>query len=106
MIKTIGFALMFLATTTYAAPFIVADVAAGVTSCGVVLDAQSKIKITVVAAQCKFDVGNVTNGTHTVTMTAIIDDAAWGGQESAPSAPFTFAKPAAPSVPSNLRLTP
>ena len=90
-----------------AAPFVVADVVAGVSTCGVTLDGQAQTAVPATNNQCRFDVGNVSNGQHTITMTArTVNDPVWGTQESAPSAPFVFARPAATSAPGNLRLVP
>jgi hypothetical protein len=100
-----GLVLIAVAASANAAPFVVADVVAGVSSCGVTLDGQPQPAVTASNNQCRFDVSGVSNGQHTMTMTArTVNDPVWGTQESAPSAPFVFAKPAAPAVPGNLRL--
>jgi hypothetical protein len=90
-----------------AAPFVVATVVSGVSSCGVFLDAAAKVTVTATALQCKYDLAAVSVGAHTVTMTAIsTTDPVWGTQESAQSAPLNFTRPALPAVPSGLTLTP
>lgn len=101
--------LVMFAGLVRAAPFVVADVVAGVSSCGTVLDGGAKVNVVVATGttQCKFDLVGIAAGSHTVTMTAIaVNDPVWGSQETAPSLPFTFTKPAAPVVPSGLRLSP
>ena len=105
MMKRLLLLLALLPGYAVAAPFVVGDVVAGVSQCGVVIDGQPKVMVPAVNLMCRFDVGTVSNGQHTVTMTAIaVNDPVWGTQESAPSAPFVFARPAAPSVPGKLRL--
>lgn len=94
------------------APFVVSDILpAGVTQCGVFMDAAAKVTIPVTAVTggniCKHDVGAVTAGSHTVRMTAItINDPIWGSQESVQSAPLVFVRPAAPIAPAGLQLAP
>jgi hypothetical protein len=85
---------------------VVGDVVAGVTSCGVVLDGGPKTTIPAVAGACTYNVNSVSNGSHTITMTAIASDPVWGVLESAPSLPFVFVKPAGTSAPASLRLIP
>ena len=48
---------------------------------------------------------NVQPGPNTLLARAVKVDAGWGRLESAPSAPFSFTRPAAPSTPSTPRLT-
>lgn len=101
-------ALALIATSAQGAS-VVADTVAGVTSCGVYLDAQAKQTVPVITTttppQCKFDVSTVTAGAHTITMTAIsTNDPTWGSQESPKSSPFAFTRPASQAAPSNLRL--
>jgi len=97
----------FLSAAAWAAPFVEADVVAGVTNCGVVLDGGAKTTIPAASLKCRHDLAGIAVGSHTVTMTAITTaDPVWGTQESAPSSPFTFVKPVSPAVPSTLRLTP
>lgn len=100
------FFVALFSTSVTAAPFVVADVISGVASCGVVLDGGPKVVVPAASMQCKFDVSSVSPGNHTVTMTAqTVNDPIWGTQESSPSAPFVFTKPAAPGIPTNLRLS-
>ncbi len=107
--------LMFISSQVWGAPFVVSDpLTTGVTQCGVFLDAAAKVTIPVTAVTmpvagniCKVDVGGVSAGNHTVSMTAItVNDPIWGSQESPQSSPLAFTKPAVPTVPSGLRLTP
>lgn len=55
---------------------------------------------------CKFNVDGLKAGAHTVRMKAVLIDAAWGRLESPESAPFDFAKPSAPVVPSGFAVKP
>jgi len=101
-----------ISSTAYAAPFVASDVlAAGVTQCGIYLDAVPKVVISVTAVTggniCKHDLSAVTTGSHTVRMTAItVNDPIWGSQESAQSSPLSFVRPAAPIAPAGLALQP
>ncbi|MBK8916365.1 MAG: hypothetical protein IPM64_17510 [Phycisphaerales bacterium] len=101
------------APSAFAAPFVEANVDPAVTSCGVFLDVLPKKVIPVTAPvppatqfKCREDVGSVAPGSHTISMTGILTNPAWGTLESDPSAPFGFVRPAAPSVPSNLQIVP
>jgi hypothetical protein len=97
------------------APSVVSGVlTAGVSQCGVFLDSNAKVTIPVTAVTtptpgniCQFDVSTVSPGSHTISMTAITaSDPIWGSQESAKSSPLAFTRPAAPTAPTNLQLTP
>lgn len=93
------------AVSANAAPFVEATVVTGVANCGVYLDAAAKVTIPATALKCRFDVGSVTAGAHSVKMTAITaDDPIWGALESAQSAPLNFTRPAAATTPSGLVL--
>lgn len=114
--KALGLALLlFFPLGAVGAPFVVSDpLATGTSQCGVFLDAAAKITIPVFPATapavgniCKFDVGSVSVGSHTIQMTAIsVNDPVWGSQESGKSSPLVFVRPAAPAVPGGLQLTP
>lgn len=79
-----------------AAPFVVSDpLTIGTTQCGVYLDSAPRATIPVTPATggniCRFDLGGVAAGAHTVSMTAItLSDPVFGFQESAKSEPLTF----------------
>ncbi len=60
--------------------------------------------VTASTKRFKFDVGGVSAGNHTINVKAFVYDATWGRVESA-EAVFTFARPAAPSGASGLRLS-
>lgn len=95
-----------VAPAAWAAPFVVADVVAGVTSCGVFLDSGAKMTVPATALLCKWDAASVTTGAHVVRMTAItVADPVWGTQESVQSAPLNFTRPGVPAVPSTPRLS-
>ena len=99
--------LWLFSTVAVASPFVVADVVSGVTQCGVVVDTQPKVTVPAASLMCKYDVSALATGSHTITMTAItVSDPVWGTQESVPSAPFVFTRPAKPTAPSTLRLAP
>lgn len=99
--------LALLPGTAWAAPFAVADVASGVTSCGVYFDSAAKVTVPATGNQCKYDLSGVSVGNHSIKMTAITTaDPVWGTQESPQSLPLDFSRPAAPSAPTGLVLTP
>jgi hypothetical protein len=98
---------IFAASAQAQAPHLYGNVEDSVTHCGMVLDGAPKVTAPVVAGTpktCKFSVSSVNAGPHTVTLTAIVIDPVWGNQESAPSTPFLFTKPATPVTPTTLRL--
>lgn len=104
--------LLMAPSLALAGPFVVSDpLIAGVSQCGIYVDSEPKITVpvTVVGGQnvCQWDAGNVSEGSHTVQMTAIaVNDPLWGSRESAKSAPFSFVRPSAPSAPAGLALRP
>jgi type 1 fimbria pilin len=106
-------ALLFLiSSSAFGAPFVVSDtLTPGVTQCGVFVDTAAKVTIPVTAVTggniCKYDIGTIAAGSHTVRMTAItVNDPIWGSQESVQSSPLSFVRPAAPSAPATLQLAP
>lgn len=101
--KRLMLVLAFVCAPVHAAS-VVGDVVAGVTSCGVVLDGGAKTTVPAIAGVCSYNVNGVSNGSHTITMTAIANDPVWGALESPPSVPFVFIRPAGTSVPASLRL--
>lgn len=99
--------LAFVSGSAVAAPFVVADVVSGVASCRVFVENVAVTTLVTAAnLQCKYDVGSISVGAHTVQMTAIATgDPVWGTQESAKSLPLSFTRPATPQTPSTPRLT-
>jgi hypothetical protein len=107
MKRTILAMLLAVSFAAQAAPFVEATVVSGVVSCNVVLDGGAKVNIPATALKCRYDVGAVAAGSHSVTMTAVsASDPVWGTQESAPSAPLNFTRPALVTAPSGLVLVP
>ncbi len=110
MKRTLLFLLLFPATA--GAVQFYADTALSVPGqCGIFLDTAPKVVTPTVLVgtvhTCKYDVSGVSNGPHTIAATAIgVSDPIWGAQESAPSAPFAFSRPATPTAPGNARLGP
>jgi uncharacterized membrane protein len=105
--KRILLIALFIVQPAFAAPFVTADVVAGVASCGVYLDTNAKVTVPVTGTTCRYDLAGLPAGSHVVKMTAItVADPLWGTQESAESAPLPFVKPGAPAAPSGLTLTP
>ena len=104
--------VLLAALPVWAAPFLVSDVlTAGVTQCGVYLDAQAKVTIPVTAVTggniCKHDLSGISSGAHSVQFTAItVNDPIWGSQESAKSLPLSFSRPGLPAAPAGLVLQP
>lgn len=107
--------LMLISSLAWGAPFVVSDpLATGMTQCGVFLDSAPKLTIPVTAVTvpvagniCKFDVGTVSTGSHTISLTAITaNDPVWGSQESVKSSPLVFVRPTGPAAPSGLQIVP
>src|SRR5258706_10891592 len=106
--------LMLVSALALGAPFVVSDPLVAGVQCGIFLDAAPKVTIPVTAVTtpvpgniCKFDIGGVSAGNHTISMTAItVNDPIWGSQESVKSTPLLFTRPAVPTAPTNLQLTP
>lgn len=98
---------LFIVQPAFAAPFVVADVVAGVASCGVYLDTNAKVVVPATGTTCRYDLAGLPSGSHVVKLTAItVADPIWGTQESVESAPLPFVKPGVPAAPSGLTLTP
>ena len=110
--RLISSLIFFVSLPVLGAPFVVTDtLSTGVTQCGVFLDASAKVTIHVTAVTggsvCKFDIGNVSTGSHTVQMTSItVNDPIWGSLESVKSLPLVFVRPAVPNAPTGLILAP
>lgn len=110
----VGIVLLALSPLSFGQSIVTDPLVPGVSQCGVLLDTAPEIKIPVtpqpspaIGNICSFKVNTVSPGTHTIKMTSITtNDPVWGSQESAPSLPLTFTRPAAPSVPSGLQLVP
>lgn len=99
------FVLMF-SPLAISAPFVIGDVISSVTACGVILDGAPKVVVPAGNLECRYDVGGVSNGAHSITMTAIITDPVWGNKESVNSVPLDFGRPGIPAAPGGLRLVP
>jgi len=107
------FALLVKCNQAQATPFVVSDsTTQTVTHCGILLDSNAKVEVPVVTvtpttAICKYDVGNVSVGQHTIKATFINVDPLWGRNESVQSAPFDFIRPGAGTItsPSGLGLS-
>lgn len=114
MVSKYGWLIGLWASVGMANPFIVSDpVPAGQvqpTHCGVWLDTAARIEIPVTSSAggpyCKFDVGTVSIGSHTIKMTHVRKDAVWGDMESVQSVPLVFPRPAPPGTPSGVSLSP
>lgn len=112
MRKYLGIVLM-LPGMALAAPFVITDpLPAGVTQCGVYLDAGSVVRIPVTVSSpgsniCKVDLATVTTGSHTISLTSITtNDPIWGSLESPRSSPLSFGRPSVPNAPGGLLLVP
>lgn len=103
---------LLISTIATAAPFVVSNpVDPATTHCGVTLNATPKITVPVTVTgtvkTCQYDLANLASGSHSITMTAIVEKTATNtGAESAQSLPLAFSKPAAPAVPGGLALSP
>jgi len=114
MVSRYAWLLGLVASVSWASPFVVSDpVPTGQvqpTHCGVWLDSQARVEIAVTSSAagpyCKYDVGTVAVGSHTIKMTHVRKDAVWGDMESVQSIPLAFPRPAPPSTPSGVSLSP
>ena len=94
---------IFLAVSVRAAPFVVSDPSVQtVTHCGVMIDATAKVDSPVESVtggkRCKYDVGGISTGTHTIKATFVNIDPVWGRSESVFSVPLSVTRPGAPVV--------
>lgn len=99
-------AVLAMAMTAQAAPYIVCDPQAGVTSYAIT--GPSWVPATVTAqpdGSIRMDIANATVGNNSLGFRACKNDPIWGTQCSA-SSPFSFVRPAAPVVPGGLSLVP
>lgn len=95
-----------------------ADVSPAVTQCSVTVDAAPKVVINAATVPvspaaptgrvCDFNTDALSQGNHTIRMTAIIASTPTviGGESATSMPPFDFAKLDAPVTPSNLRIIP
>lgn len=83
---------------------VVGDVVAGVTDCRVYQDGTDVGLVPAANFECIYNIDQLGNGSHTFTMTAIINDPIFGLQESAESIPLSFVKPGPPPVPGTPKL--
>ena len=106
--------LCLCAATAWASPFVVSDPypadAVQPDGFAVSLDGGPVVEtpadpVTASTIRFRFDVGTVASGSHTLLIKAYKQDAVWGRLESA-EAVFTFARPAAPSGATGLKLSP
>ena len=107
--------LVLWAAAAQATPFVVSDPyplasTPQPTHCGVWLNAVPKAEIAVTAGPsgvyCKYDVGTVATGSHTIKMSHIYRNPVdpWADLESAQSNPFTFQRPDVPGAPTGAAL--
>ena len=113
-IAFVAAAVLLAAATVHAAPFVVSDPAPAAgqqpTHCGILLDSAAKVDVPVASdatgKYCKYDVGSVSAGSHTVKATFVVIDSVWGRLESPVSAPFAFTRPVSPAAPGGFGLVP
>ena len=114
MNKFLVIALSLVSSLALGAPFVASDANLDTiqpTICGVYINNLAKVEAPVVKdaagkSYCRVDVGTLAAGSHTVRVTHIVKDPIWGTMESAQSAPFVFSRPAIPTTPVGLELTP
>ena len=102
--------LYALCNIAIAAPFVTSDpTAQKVTHCGILLDSGVKVDVPVTTvnatnAICKYDIGTVSIGLHTIKATFVNIDPVWGRSESVTSVPLDFVRPdnAITNPPTNL----
>jgi hypothetical protein len=97
--------IVLFSSLSFATPFIVCDPQAGVDH--FVLTGPAWIPTTVTAqadGSIKLDIATALIGSNAITVKACKNDTIWGEQCSA-SVPFSFTRPSAPAITSNIRLT-
>lgn len=96
--------LIWLPSVAIAAPFLVCDPQAGVTSYKV-----TGLPFVTATAQADgsihADVAMISSGNYNVTIQACLTDPPWEPACSDPSPAFVFTRPSAPAVPRNVKLT-
>jgi len=106
-ILLIVLAMMFVASSVFASPFLVCDPQTGVTSYQ--LTGPAWVPTAPVAAQAdgsiKLDVATASVGANSLTVKACKNDPIWGVMCS-DAIPFQFVRPASPSSPANTKLQP
>lgn len=58
------------------------------------------------AKECRHDIATSAVGVNLVRAKAVVVDGTWGRQESVPSAPFVYSRPASPASPAGSRIVP
>lgn len=113
--KKLLFILFFIPTLVFAKPFVVSDkysiaLDPKPTHCGIFLDSGAEIDIPITVdtsgTYCKYDIGAVSIGSHTIKLTHKIKDLIWGDLSSPQSAALNFTRPGVPVVPTGLIITP
>lgn len=98
-------AILAMAVSVQAAPFLVCDPQAGVTSYKLTgLPFVTALVPAQPDGSIKLDVAPVATGTNNITVAACIVDPVWGEACSA-AAPFSFTRPSAAESPLNIRLS-
>jgi hypothetical protein len=100
------FLVLFMATIAQAAPFLVCDPQAGVTSYK--LTGPAWLPVTAPAqpdGSIHLDLTGATVGSSSITLRACIIDPVWGEACSA-ATPFTFTRPATPVTSTGVKLAP
>lgn len=111
MNRSILAALLILpSAVSQAAPFLTTDpTTQEVTHCGIFVDALPKTEIAVTTSGtgkiCKYDLANISGGSHTISATFILKSPIWGDEESAKSSVLNFTRPGGVTSPSGLGLT-
>jgi len=104
-------AMVFMAAPVFAEPWIVCDPQTDADGYTYILDNGTPVDTpysTFVASDGRTyakiaDVGNVSNGNHTINVVAFKNSAEWGRLVSA-SVPFAFARPSGSGTPKNMGL--
>jgi len=91
--------ILIIPTSVLATPYVQSDPTTQiVTHCGILLDNGTKVDVPVVtvnatSAICKYDIGGVAVGPHTIKATFVNIDPVWGRSESVYSVPLDFVRP-------------
>ena len=98
--------IVLIASTTWAAPFLVCDPQPGVVTYK--LTGPPWVPLTIPAqgdGSLRLDVATASVGTNSLTVAACISDAVWG-ETCSSTVPFVFTRPAVATTPLNIRLIP
>lgn len=98
--------ILFWASLSYAGPFLVCDPQTGVTTYKLTGPAWVPTSVPAQSdGSLKMDLATSVIGLNSLTVAACKADATWG-EVCSSTVPFAFTRPAAPTIPANIKLQP